>query len=231
MKVTVEAITQPLIKIPTHGDLVVERCMTPNEYIAYAARISNPDNQMNTETAPKLLKYLYNHRHWSPFQMISANIKIQTTRDISHQIIRHWSFDDVGNANLQEFSQRYAQATGFEIRECRIQDAKNRQNSIESSNNWLSEWWVTEQQIIIDKAKFAYDTALRLGIAKEQARAILPEGLTQTTFIMAGTMRSWIHYCQIRSQNDVQKEHRLIARECWTRLLEHFPDLEGLVTW
>jgi thymidylate synthase (FAD) len=192
---------------------------TANDLVAYAARVSNPTNQNNTATAPKLLKYLMEHQHWSPFEMVSLTMEIKTTRDISRQILRHRSF------SFQEFSQRYAEATEFEDRECRLQDEKNRQNSIETDNQDILEWWDTVQRNVIWAANNRYTEALKKGIAKEQARALLPEGLTGTTLYMAGTLRSWIHYCQLRSAHGTQKEHMQIAQECWKIISEHFPDI------
>jgi len=223
MNTEIVAITQPLVKTEDGS-----RWLSANEFVAYTARISNPGNQLNTETAPKLIKYLAKNKHWSPFQMVSLAIRITTTRDISHQIIRHWSFDDAGNANIQEFSQRYAPVENFETRECRLQDSKNRQNSTETDDLELKLWWESEQGQIIYHAREIYNLALTKGIAKEQARAVLPEGLTQTTFFMAGTLRAWIHYLQARCAEGVQKEHRQIANKCKELVLEHFPDIKLL---
>lgn len=194
-------------------------CHTANELIAYAARVSNPGNQNNKETAPKLLKYLIKNAHWSPFEMVSLTMEIKTTRDISRQILRHRSF------SFQEFSQRYAESTEFERREARLQDHKNRQNSIETEDKDLKEWWSMAQAELIEKAKLVYKTAIDHGIAKEQARAILPEGNTVTTLYMSGTLRSWIHYCELRMENGTQKEHKLIAVKCWDLIRQHFPDV------
>ena len=198
-------------------------CNTANELIAYAARVSNPENQNNEKTAPNLLKYLIKHEHWSPFEMVSATLEIKTTRDISRQIIRHRSF------SFQEFSQRYAESTNFEVRDCRLQDLTNRQNSIETDDTELSQWWKMAQQELIDKTKMVYRSALDHGIAKEQARAILPEGNTETTLYMAGTLRSWIHYCKLRRANGTQLEHIKIADQCWDVLSHHFPDVAKAV--
>src|SRR6056300_1385707 len=191
-------------------------CETGEEFIAYAARVSNPANQDNKETSSKLLRYLIREAHWSPFEMVHVVMQIKTTRDISRQILRHRSF------SFQEFSQRYAEATEFEDRECRLQDEKNRQNSIETDNQDILEWWHTVQRNVIWAANNRYTEALKKGIAKEQARALLPEGLTGTTLYMAGTLRSWIHYCQLRSAHGTQKEHMQIAQECWKIISEHF---------
>lgn len=198
-------------------------CNTANQLIAYAARVSNPENQNNEKTAPKLLKYLIKNEHWSPFEMVSATLEIKTTRDISRQIIRHRSF------SFQEFSQRYAESTDFEVRDCRLQDQTNRQNSIETDDPELSKWWKSVQQELIDKSKLAYQSALDHGIAKEQARAVLPEGNTETTLYMAGTLRSWIHYCKLRRANGTQLEHIKIADQCWNVLSHHFPDVAKAV--
>ncbi len=197
------------------------------ELVAYAARVSNPGNQMNSETAPKLLKYLMKNKHWSPFEMVSVVLEIVTTRDIAHQIIRHRSF------SFQEFSQRYAsvESMGFTTSEARLQDSKNRQNSIEleeediaTANNWY-EW----QEEIIDLARANYFKALDSGIAKEVARKLLPEGLTNTRVYMAGTLRSWIHYCQERTKAGTQKEHRVIAEAATVVLSKEFPSITGLL--
>lgn len=214
MNVSLVGMTQPS---------AITGCHTANELIAYAARVSNPGNQNNAETAPKLLKYLIKNAHWSPFEMVSVTMEINTTRDISRQIIRHRSF------SFQEFSQRYAESTEFERRECRLQDKKNRQNSIETEDKELAEWWRMAQSELIEKTKLLYKAALDHGIAKEQARAILPEGNTKTTLYMSGTLRSWIHYCQLRMENGTQKEHSEIADRCWDVLSQHFPDVAKAV--
>ena len=198
-------------------------CHTANQLIAYAARVSNPDNQNNPKTASKLLGYLIKHEHWSPFEMVSVTMEITTTRDISRQIIRHRSF------SFQEFSQRYAKSTNFETRECRLQDEKNRQNSIATEDSELAESWNMAQKAVINAAKDAYKWALENGIAKEQARAVLPEGNTETTLYMSGTLRSWIHYCKLRRSNGTQKEHMIIADQCWDVLSQHFPDVAKAV--
>jgi len=194
-------------------------CNSAEEFIAYAARVSNPGNQNNAETAPKLLKYLIREGHWSPFEMVSMTVEIKTTRDIAKQILRHRTF------SFQEFSQRYAEADEFTTREARLQDPKNRQNSVETEDRELAEWWNMAQQELIQKSKLVYQTALDHGIAKEQARAVLPEGNTVTTLYMAGTLRSWIHYCQLRMGNGTQKEHAMIAKTCWNIIEGHFPSV------
>jgi thymidylate synthase (FAD) len=198
-------------------------CHTANQLIAYAARVSNPDNQNNPKTASKLLGYLIKHEHWSPFEMVSVTMEITTTRDISRQIIRHRSF------SFQEFSQRYAKSTNFETRECRLQDEKNRQNSIETEDRELAESWNMAQKAVINAANDAYQWALENGIAKEQARAVLPEGNTETTLYMSGTLRSWVHYCKLRMANGTQKEHIEIAEQCWDVISQHFPDVAKAV--
>lgn len=198
-------------------------CFTANQLIAYAARVSNPSNQINDETAPKLLKYLIKNSHWSPFEMVSITMEITTTRDISRQILRHRSF------SFQEFSQRYAKSSNFIDREARLQDNKNRQNSVVTDDRDLKENWNMKQHEVIRKANEVYEWALENGIAKEQARAVLPEGNTETTLYMAGTLRSWIHYYQLRSKNGTQKEHSDIAIKCWDIIKQHFPDVAEAV--
>ena len=179
------------------------------DLVAYCARVSNPANQMNTETNEKLIQYLMKNEHWSPLEMVSICLEIETTRDIARQILRHRSF------SFQEFSQRYAVADlGFETREARLQDTKNRQNSIETNNPILETEWQEIQTQVQEVIKESYLWALENGIAKEQARAILPEGMTVSRMYMNGTLRSWVHYINLRSGNGTQKEHREIALEC-----------------
>lgn len=190
------------------------------ELIGYCARVSNPSNQLNTETSEKLIRYLIKHQHWSPLEMVSACLEIETTRDIARQILRHRSF------SFQEFSQRYADPTqdlSFVLREARLQDTKNRQNSIVTENPALQAFWETQQKRVLDAAKSAYDWAIENGIAKEQARAVLPEGLTVSRLYMNGTLRSWVHFIELRSANGTQKEHQLIAIECAKVIAEIFP--------
>lgn len=194
-------------------------CTTANELIAYTARVSNPSNQNNTETASRLIRYLIREAHWSPFEMVHITLEIKTTRDISRQIIRHRSF------SFQEFSQRYAVSENFVEREARLQDEKNRQNSIETDDNHTKHEWMHAQARVRNFAKKEYKQALEMGIAKEQARALLPEGLTETTLYMAGSLRSWIHYCDLRMANGTQKEHMEIAQQCWDIIAQHFPDV------
>ncbi len=188
--------------------------------VAYCARVSNPANQHNDETSDKLIGYLIKWKHWSPFEMVNVCLEIETTRDIARQILRHRSF------SFQEFSQRYADPVKeltFETREARLQDVKNRQNSIEIENETLQQAWEHHQNIVIQQAKFAYEWAMHHGIAKEVARAVLPEGLTTSRMYMNGTLRSWIHYIDIRSDKATQKEHRMIALECAKVIAEIFP--------
>ncbi len=194
-------------------------CNTASDLVAYTARVSNPANQNNLSTAPKLIQYLVRENHWSPFEMVHITMEINTTRDIGRQILRHRSFA------FQEFSQRYAVSETFEKRDGRLQDTVNRQNSIESDDKMLSESWNMMQAEVILKAKEAYKWALDRGIAKEQARAVLPEGNTQTTMYMAGSLRSWIHYCELRMANGTQKEHMDVAKQCWSIIGCHFPDV------
>jgi thymidylate synthase (FAD) len=211
---TIIAVTQP------EQDLSVE------EFIVYCARVSNPANQANHATAPKLMRYLVQHGHWSPFEMVSITMEIVTTRDIARQILRHRSF------SFQEFSQRYAdptEALGFTFRQLRYQDKVNRQNSIVSSeDDVVQDTWATMQSNVMTEAKVNYDAALAMGIAKEQARALLPEGLTVSRLYMAGTLRSWIHYCNVRTKPDTQAEHRYIADHAWKNIVTLCPSLEGL---
>jgi thymidylate synthase (FAD) len=211
-------------------------CHTAEELVAYAARVSNPENQNHHESAPRLLRYLIKHGHWSPFEMVSITMEIRTTRDIARQMLRHRSF------SFQEFSQRYAIAEDFYYREARMQDPANRQNSIEledsedfgkggnkSQNERLYEDWNMKQAKVLDASKKAYRWALDNGIAKEQARAVLPEGNTVSTLYMSGTLRSWIHYCDLRRGHGTQKEHMIIAEECWDVISTHFPDVAEAV--
>jgi thymidylate synthase (FAD) len=196
------------------------------ELIAYCARVSNPSNQLNTETSDKLIKYLVKHQHWSPLEMVSACIEITTTRDIARQILRHRSF------SFQEFSQRYADPTrdlSFVCREARLQDTKNRQNSITTNDAELQAWWDAKQKFIIEQATTIYAEAISKGIAKEQARAVLPEGLTESRLYMNGTLRSWIHFIELRSANGTQLEHQEVAIACARVIAEIFPMTTDLV--
>jgi len=220
--VKVVAVSKPTISDPITGYIV-----GVDEFIAYVARVSNPSNQMNTQTAPKLLKYLAKHKHWSPFEMVSICMEIETTRDIARQILRHRSF------SFQEFSQRYADPTkdlGFVTREARLQDMKNRQNSIETDDEKLARDWNQIQSNMQDMAKGAYKWAIENGVAKEQARAVLPEGLIQSRMYMNGTLRSWIHYCELRMGVETQKEHREIAAMAWDEITKVFPSLTDVLS-
>jgi thymidylate synthase (FAD) len=199
-------------------------CNTAEELVAWGARVSNPSNQNNLATANKLVSYLIKNQHWSPLEMVHVSMEIKTTRDIARQILRHRSFA------FQEYSQRYADPTrdlGFVTREARLQDRKNRQNSVEvgEEQNRLADEWQAMQECTIIAAKDAYNWAIENGIAKEQARAVLPEGCTESTMIMAGTLRSWIHYCQLRMDKATQKEHRIVAEQCWNIIQQHFPNV------
>jgi thymidylate synthase (FAD) len=199
-------------------------CNTAGDLVAYAARVSNPTNQNNTKTAPKLLKYLIKEGHWSPFEMVSITMEIKTTRDISRQIIRHRSF------SFQEFSQRYAEAETFSTRrQARKQHPTNRQLSMvdedDEKQRRAQEVFNEMQGEVARVAKDHYEMALNAGIAKEQARALLPEGMTETTLYMAGTLRSWIHYCELRRGHGTQKEHIEIADRCWDIIAGHFPEI------
>lgn len=236
---TIIAVTQPTIDI--EGKPIVNQSqvpMTPDQFVAYVARVSNPENQNNHMTAPKLLRYLAKHKHWSPFEQVDINMSIETTRDIARQILRHRSF------TFQEFSQRYAdptQSLGFTTREARLQDLKNRQNSIEidpsTSYHYnefrgpvlgasLSYTWSELQRELTNKTQEAYSWAIQNGIAKEQARAVLPEGLTVSRMYMKGSLRSWIHYCALRMDVATQKEHRQIATDAWYEITRVFPSLK-----
>jgi len=213
------AVTEPWIETK-------DGHMTANEFIAYVARVSNPSNQNNAMTAPKLLKYLAKHKHWSPFEMVDVVMEINTTRDIGRQVLRHRSF------SFQEFSQRYADPTkdmGFVTREARLQDTKNRQNSIETDDENIKTSWERKQQTFVDKANDLYVWAIENGIAKEQARAVLPEGLTMSRMYMKGSLRSWIHYCQVRMDPSTQKEHRELALDAWYQITEVFPSLKDVL--
>jgi len=205
-------------------------CETAGQLVSYVARVSNPENQNNQETAPRLLRYLAKNNHWSPFEMVHITMEIKTTRDIARQILRHRSF------SFQEFSQRYAVSESFITRPARLQDPKNRQNSIpiektltkhgeSTPEQRMAEAWNMKQHELVNKIKEVYQWALNQGIAKEQARAVLPEGLTETTLYMAGSLRSWIHYCELRRANGTQKEHMDVADKCWDIIGLHFPEV------
>jgi len=191
------------------------------DFVAYCARVSNPANQMSSATAEKLIKYLIKHKHWSPLEMVSATMEIETTRDIARQLLRHRSF------SFQEFSQRYADPADmdgvFETSEARLQDTKNRQNSIETDDDELQTQWNIRQEAVIQEAEEAYEWAIENGIAKEQARKVLPEGLTLSRLYVNGTLRSWVHYIELRSANGTQKEHMELAQACGQAIAEVFP--------
>jgi thymidylate synthase (FAD) len=214
MKVKLISSSKPSRAMYDEGLLDVQ------ELIAFCARVSNPSNQFNMDTADKLIRYLVKHKHWSPLEMVSACLEIETTRDIARQILRHRSF------SFQEFSQRYADPTkdlDFVIREARLQDTKNRQNSVVTDNQELIAEWNRKQQQIINLVKENYAWAIENGIAKEQARAILPEGNTVSRLYMNGTLRSWVHFIELRSGNGTQKEHMEVARACAQVIAEIFP--------
>ena len=195
------------------------------DLVAYCARVSNPSNQSNNETSEKLIKYLIKHKHWSPLEMVSVCIEVETTRDIARQLLRHRSF------SFQEFSQRYADPTkelDFVIREARLQDNKNRQNSIKTEDVELQTRWSLMQQRVIDEAKYVYDWAIENGIAKEQARVVLPEGNTISRLYVNGTLRSWIHYIDLRDGNGTQEEHAEIARACANVIAKVFPIIKSI---
>lgn len=192
------------------------------DLVAYMARVSNPENQDNKETAGKLVKYLINNKHWSPLDMVDMCVEIETTRDIARQILRHRSF------YFQEFSQRYAEIQGFKKSECRMQDDKNRQNSLECLNPDMEVWWQRAQQRVIDDVEFLYKQALDSNIAKEVARKILPEGLTMSKMYMKGTLRNWIHYIDVRTDPSTQKEHREVALLIKEQLLKCYPTMHYL---
>ena len=202
-----------------HGELSGR---TAEEAIVYMARVSNPSNQNNFEDSEKLIRYLIQNKHWSPFEMVHVVMEIHTTRDIARQILRHRSF------SFQEFSQRYAnpvESLSHQLREARLQDKKNRQNSIESDNEELQSEWEMKQTSVMNNAKEAYEWAIKEGIAKEQARAVLPEGMMESRLYMAGSLRSWIHYCELRRSNGTQKEHMEVAEKCWLEIEEVFPNV------
>ena len=208
-------------------EMINEGIEDVQDLIAFCARVSNPSNQFNTETSEKLIKYLIKHKHWSPLEMASACMEIETTRDIARQILRHRSF------SFQEFSQRYADPTkdlSFVTRDARLQDTVNRQNSIETDDEYIKDEWENRQLSIIMKVQEVYEWAIKNGIAKEQARAVLPEGLTVSRMYMNGTLRSWIHFIEIRSGNGTQKEHMEVARACAEAIAEIFPMTKDFVT-
>jgi thymidylate synthase (FAD) len=203
----------------------VDQEQSIQDLVAYCARVSNPSNQLNTDTNEKLIHYLIKNEHWSPLEMVSICMEIETTRDIARQILRHRSF------SFQEFSQRYAIADlGFNIRDARLQDNKNRQNSIETENLEIKTLWELQQRSVLETAKNAYDWAIDQGIAKEQARVVLPEGITFSRMYVNGTLRSWVHYIQLRTGNGTQKEHREVALGCAEVLESIFPMIKEFIS-
>ena len=221
MRVKLVGCTQPTDEFKEEGMGDVQ------DLISFCARVSNPSNQMNMETTKKLLNYLAKHKHWSPFEMASATMEIETTRDIARQMLRHRSFA------FQEFSQRYADPNefgdSFVLREARLQDTKNRQNSIDNVDPRLEGEWRMRQQDVIDKAKEHYNWAIENGIAKEQARAVLPEGNTKSRLYMQGSIRSWVHFIELRSGNGTQKEHIEVAKACAEAITKIFPMVNDFV--
>jgi thymidylate synthase (FAD) len=220
MNVKLVSYSQPTVEFTNMG------IGDAQDLIAYCARVSNPSNQFNTETSDKLIKYLVKHAHWSPLEMVSACMEITTTRDIARQILRHRSF------SFQEFSQRYADPTkdlNFVTREARLQDTHNRQNSVETEDASLQNEWFRAQQRVIYAAKREYEWAIKNGIAKEQARAVLPEGLIESRLYMNGTLRSWIHFIELRSANGTQKEHQEVAKACAKVIADVFPLMNDFV--
>jgi thymidylate synthase (FAD) len=207
--------------VPAPG-LVEKGIKDAQDLLAYMARVSNPDNQYATESGPKLLKYLIKNKHWSPLEMVHLSLEIETTRDIARQVLRHRSF------SFQEFSQRYAAVQGFELSEVRLQDVRNRQNSIEVGDSDMHHWWFQAQKRVRDDAELMYNMALAKGVAKEQARKLLPEGLTMSRMYMAGNLRSWLHYVDIRCDKATQKEHREVAEQVKLIVCEQFPAVKEL---
>jgi thymidylate synthase (FAD) len=214
-EVKIVAITKPLI----------EGVNSAEEFVAYCARVSSPTNQLNNDTAAKLLRYCVKHKHWSVFETVNIVMSIKTTRDIGRQILRHRSF------SFQEFSTRYAKVDtdSFVLREARMQDDKNRQNSVVTQDKFLHDMWAAQQNDVLIAAQAAYDWAIHMGIAKEQARAVLPEGMTKTHMYMSGSLRSWIHYCELRTGDGTQKEHREVATLCWKEITKEFPSLTDVL--
>lgn len=220
-EVKVIGLTQPGT-IGYNGDYFDPNIKTPEDILVYCARVSNPSNQTNMDTGAKLLQYCFKNQHWSVFETVSMTLEITTTRDIARQILRHRSF------SFQEFSQRYAEALGFEYREARMQDPKNRQNSIVTDDEDLkAEWWMKQNQLLMH-AKEVYKWALDKGIAKEQARCVLPEGMTESRLYMQGSLRSWIHWVVVRTKPGVQHEHMFLASLARDRILEFFPSLKNI---
>ena len=226
MKTRLISYSQPVKHIHS-GEPGIMGLENIQDLVAYCARVSNPSNQANTKTTAKLLDYLIKHRHWSPFEMASACIEIQTTRDIARQLLRHRSF------SFQEFSQRYADIrdldTDFVLRDARLQDPKNRQNSVENNDMALEDEWANKQMAVIETAKMAYSWAIDNGIAKEQARAVLPEGNTVSRVYVNGTIRSWIHYIELRSANGTQKEHMDLALSVAEAIGQIYPSIQNFI--
>jgi thymidylate synthase (FAD) len=221
MKVKLVSYSQ----IDKDGDNEFEQLQSAQDLVAYCARVSNPSNQFNADTSEKLIKYLIKNKHWSPLEMVSACLEIETTRDIARQLLRHRSF------SFQEFSQRYADPTkelDFVLREARLQDSKNRQNSIETDDEELQMRWNAMQKRVLDEAKYAYKWAIENGIAKEQARAVLPEGNTVSRLYANGTLRSWVHYIELRGANGTQKEHIEVAKACAEVIAKIFPIITSI---
>lgn len=213
IKVRVVGVTQPVLDFIPDSEGI----------LSYAARVSSPQNQGNFDTAAKLLKYCVEHKHYSVFETANITMEVEAPRDIARQLLRHRSF------TFQEFSQRYAESTDFITRECRLQDHKNRQNSVDSEDTGTNLWWETEQENLVDHILWLYKEALEKGVAKEVARVILPEGLTMSKLYVNGTVRSWLHYCELRDKKgESQAEHVDLAQKCKVEVLKHFPFLENV---
>jgi thymidylate synthase (FAD) len=212
IKVRVVGVTQPVLDFIPDSEGI----------LSYAARVSSPQNQGNFDTAAKLLKYCVEHKHYSVFETANITMEVESPRDIARQLLRHRSF------TFQEFSQRYAESTDFITRECRLQDHKNRQNSVDSEDIGTNLWWETKQENLVDHILWLYKEALEKGVAKEVARVILPEGLTMSKLYVNGTVRSWLHYCELRDGNGTQREHEDLAKKCKVEVLKHFPFLENV---
>jgi thymidylate synthase (FAD) len=210
--VRVVGVTQPVLDFIPDSEGI----------LSYAARVSSPQNQGNFDTAAKLLKYCVEHKHYSVFETANITMEVESPRDIARQLLRHRSF------TFQEFSQRYAESTDFITRECRLQDHKNRQNSVDSEDIGTNLWWETKQENLVDHILWLYKEALEKGVAKEVARVILPEGLTMSKLYVNGTVRSWLHYCELRDGNGTQREHEDLAKKCKVEVLKHFPFLENV---
>lgn len=212
IKVRVVGVTQPVLDFIPDSEGI----------LSYAARVSSPQNQENFDTAAKLLKYCVEHKHYSVFETANITMEVEAPRDIARQLLRHRSF------TFQEFSQRYAESTDFITRECRLQDHKNRQNSVDSEDSGTNLWWEAQQENLVEHIRWFYKEALEKGIAKEVARVILPEGLTMSKLYVNGTVRSWLHYCDLRDGNGTQREHEDLAKKCKVEVLKHFPFLENV---